>query len=152
MHNPYDVMTKGLLEGTLTEPCEVCAKAEIVTDAKAIDTLAVLDPTRLHELDGRGLIDLPRMGLAEYTAKEETMGYYLEGLKLLEERDRQVRNEALAPLFHQSERKLKRALTDTERTAMLARLVTLGAMRLGDVVLDLDGPQLAAWLADPLAK
>jgi len=35
---------------------------------------------------------------------------------------------------------------------VLARLESLGADRLGDVVLDLSAPELAAWLADPAAQ
>jgi hypothetical protein len=33
-----------------------------------------------------------------------------------------------------------------------ARLKTLGADRLGDVVLDLSAPELADWLGDPAAR
>jgi hypothetical protein len=50
MHNPYDVMAKGLLEGTLSGPCEVRTEEEAVADAKAMDTVVVPDPARLAEL------------------------------------------------------------------------------------------------------
>jgi isocitrate lyase len=49
-------------------------------------------------------------------------------------------------------RRLQRALTDVERAVIVARLDTLGADRLGDVVLDLSAPELSAWLADPAAR
>ena len=53
---------------------------------------------------------------------------------------------------HQFERKLGRTLAAEERATLRARLVSLGAERLGDVVLDLDGPALLAWLVDPAAR
>jgi hypothetical protein len=56
---------------------------------------------------------------------------------------------ALAPLVHQFSRRLGRPITDTERAELLRRLDTLGADRIGDVVLDLTPHALAAWLADP---
>ena len=304
MHNPYDVMAKGLLEGTLSGPCEVRTEEEVVTDAKAMDTVVVPDPTRLAELDGRGLFgrfardaqqvcvfeayqeppspdetdycllrvtalqakkyaawkarpasergvppvrarlclvsagspdaarkewalvqrpgwptgclwtgsargpyvivvselprtqetlmarmmgkddtllrayddlhalpedawerraaasvlvtlrrDLQRMGLPGYTRSEDVMGIYQEGLKLLEEERREARAEGMrAPLLHLFERRLRRALTEDERATVLARLGVEGPVRLSDVVLDLDGAQLAAWLADPDAR
>jgi exonuclease VII small subunit len=52
---------------------------------------------------------------------------------------------------HQFERRLRRALTDAERDTVRARFTTLGPERLGDVVLDLEGDALAAWIADPAA-
>lgn len=55
-------------------------------------------------------------------------------------------------LFHQFTRKLERPLTERERATLLRRLDTLGPGRLGDVVLDLDAPALAAWLASPRAR
>ena len=62
-----------------------------------------------------------------------------------------VRDEGLAPLIHQFERKLKRNLTSVERGLLLARLTSLGASRLGDVVLDFDSSELQKWLDDPNA-
>jgi hypothetical protein len=58
----------------------------------------------------------------------------------------------LRPLLRLFERRLARALTGAEHTALVARLTALGPDRLGDVVLDLDPPALAAWLADPDAR
>jgi hypothetical protein len=58
----------------------------------------------------------------------------------------------LEPLVRQLARKLGRPVRDDERQAVQQRLSTLGAERLGDVVLDLSGEELATWLADPDAK
>jgi len=38
------------------------------------------------------------------------------------------------------------------RAVLRQRLATLGADRLGDVVLDLEAVTLSAWLADPAAR
>ena len=59
------------------------------------------------------------------------------------------REEALVRLF---ERKLTRPLGADERTRLVERLARLGPDRLGDMLLDLDPPRLAAWLADPSAR
>jgi hypothetical protein len=61
------------------------------------------------------------------------------------------RAEGLAPLFRLYVRRLGRELTEQEHTTLRVRLDSLGPDRLGDV-LDLDGTQLAEWLADPEAK
>jgi len=60
--------------------------------------------------------------------------------------------KGLAPLAHQFERRLKRRLSQDERSILQIRLHHLGPDRLGDVVLDLDPNALAAWLADPNAE
>jgi flagellar biosynthesis/type III secretory pathway protein FliH len=60
--------------------------------------------------------------------------------------------QGLAPLLRLFSRRLDRALTASERDVVVARLDSLGADRLGDVVLDLPAPALAAWLADPDAQ
>ena len=60
--------------------------------------------------------------------------------------------QGLQPLQHQFERRLSRALTPSEQATLHQRLTTLGADRLGDVVLDLDTAALSAWLADPKAS
>jgi hypothetical protein len=64
----------------------------------------------------------------------------------------QGREQGLAPLIRQFTRKLGRPVTDRERATLVRRLDSLGADRLGDVVLDLDAPALAAWLANPRAR
>ncbi len=70
----------------------------------------------------------------------------------LETQQRIGMEKGLRPLLRQVERRLARALTETEHAALVARLTALGPDRLGDVVLDLDPPALAAWLADPDAR
>ena len=54
-------------------------------------------------------------------------------------------------LVHQFERKLGRGLTDGQRITLHARLASLGASRLGDVVLDFDSAELQNWLDNPSA-
>ncbi len=49
------------------------------------------------------------------------------------------------------ERKVGRALGPAELATLRARLRAVGPERVGDVVLDLDGPALLAWLIDPVA-
>ncbi len=65
---------------------------------------------------------------------------------------REQATRAQHALEHQFERRLHRALTDSERDTLRVRLTSLGPERLGDVVLDLDGDALAAWIADPSAR
>jgi hypothetical protein len=55
----------------------------------------------------------------------------------------------LKPLRHQFERRLGRPLTEAERHTVAQRFESVGADRLGDVVLDLTAEALAAWLHDP---
>jgi len=57
------------------------------------------------------------------------------------------RLEGLQPLAHLFARRLGRPLSAGEFGRVRERLGTLGAARLGDVVLDLDPAALAAWLA-----
>jgi hypothetical protein len=56
--------------------------------------------------------------------------------------------EGLKPLAHQFERRLGRPLTSGEHHTLRQRLTRLGAVRLGDVVLDFSPEALAAWLSD----
>lgn len=56
------------------------------------------------------------------------------------------RQEGLAPLVHQFERRLGRALTPEERSTLADRLHEQGAEKVGDAVLDLPREALAAWL------
>ncbi len=69
--------------------------------------------------------------------------------KGIEEGHEKGREEGLGPLRHQFERKLGRAMTDAERKTLHARLEALGPDSVGDVVLDLDGEALGAWLRSP---
>lgn len=64
---------------------------------------------------------------------------------------REGMREGIAPLLRLFARRVGRELTDQEHAVVVARLATLGADRLGDVVLDLPATELAAWLADPSA-
>ena len=59
------------------------------------------------------------------------------------------RSEGLGAVEHQFARRLGRAVTPAEHAELLRRLDTLGAARIGDVVLDMAPDALAAWLADP---
>ena len=61
------------------------------------------------------------------------------------------RKEGLGAVVHQFERKMARALTEKEREVLYARAAERGVEHLGDVVLDLDGPALTAWLVAPAA-
>jgi hypothetical protein len=63
-----------------------------------------------------------------------------------------ARRMGLQPLQHLFERRLSRRLDPSEQVVLSQRLVTLGADRLGDVVLDMDAAALSAWLADPAAS
>jgi hypothetical protein len=72
-------------------------------------------------------------------------------LRLVPEAADEAVQRGLQPLQHQFERRLGRRLSPSEQAVLHHRLETLGADRLGDVVLDLDAATLSAWLADPAA-
>jgi hypothetical protein len=57
--------------------------------------------------------------------------------------------KGMGAVEQQFQRRLGRAITAAEHRELLRRVDTLGAARLGDVVLDLTPEALAAWLADP---
>jgi len=76
-------------------------------------------------------------------------GTYEERMRRAKDEGRQ---EGLAPLLRQFERKLARPLVNDERTRVIERLARLGPDRLGDVVLDLEPANLAAWLSDSKAR
>src|SRR5258706_227862 len=57
--------------------------------------------------------------------------------------------KGLGPLAHLFARRLGRPLTPEERAVIVQRLDTVGAARLGDLVLDLAPDALAAWLCAP---
>lgn len=82
--------------------------------------------------------------LAELNAWYEQYEAQLRGEGLREG----LREGQLTVLARQFERKLHRRLADAERETLRARLAREGDA-LGDVVLDLDPPALAAWLAAP---
>lgn len=90
------------------------------------------------------LIDLVKYG--------EDKGRKQGRLEGRQEGRQEGRSTGLAPLLRQFERRLGRELTDCERTRINKRLDRLGPERLGDVVLDLNPAELAAWLATPRAR
>lgn len=102
--------------------------------------------------------EMPRMGIGEYSPEEDTMRYQ-EAVEIMEQENAQIRaegvregmREGIAPLLRLYHRKLGRGLSAAEQQTLLTRLGTVGAERLGDLVLDLDGPALDHWLHDPLA-
>ena len=57
--------------------------------------------------------------------------------------------KGMGAVERQFQRRLGRAITAAEHRELLRRVDTLGAARLGDVVLDLTPEALAAWLAEP---
>jgi hypothetical protein len=73
-------------------------------------------------------------------------------LRLAPEAADEAVRQGLQPLRHLFERRLGRRLDAAEQALLQRRLATLGADRLGDVVLDLDAGALAVWLADPDAR
>ncbi|MEZ4299720.1 MAG: hypothetical protein R3B70_32525 [Polyangiaceae bacterium] len=88
---------------------------------------------------------------------EEEKELLVNGLKLIEAIEkkgwRQGRSEGKLGVFtHQFARKLGAPLSDSQQQSIAQRMKTLGADRLGEVVLDLDAAALAAWLADPDAR
>jgi hypothetical protein len=72
-------------------------------------------------------------------------------LRLVPEAADEAVQRGLQPLQHLFERRLSRQFSPAEQAILRQRLATLGADRLGDVVLDLDAATLSAWLADPAA-
>ncbi|MEZ4310245.1 MAG: hypothetical protein R3F14_19565 [Polyangiaceae bacterium] len=92
---------------------------------------------------------------------EEERELLVNGLKLIEaiekkgwrQGQRQGRSEGKLGVFtHQFARKLGAPLSEAQQESIARRMKTLGADRLGEVVLDLDAAALAAWLADPDAR
>jgi hypothetical protein len=105
--------------------------------------------------------DLPRIGWDTDLEEDPMLRSYAE-MKQRYEADRaEARQEGiekgivegrLLTLRELIERRLHRPLDDAERATLDARLHTLGAARLDEVVLDFTSAALAAWLADPDAR
>ena len=74
------------------------------------------------------------------------------GSKLAKKLGAEGRNEGLDAVEHQFARRLGRPVTPAEHAELLRRLGTLGAARIGDVVLDLAPDALGHWLGDPDAR
>jgi hypothetical protein len=106
----------------------------------------------------------PLEGQTHTIDDEEVAMTYQEMQQVYENTQRRARKEGikkgrkkglkkgLAPLVCLFQRKLDRPLSTEERATLVRRLDTHGPDRLGNVVIDLDAPVLAAWLADPDAK
>ena len=94
----------------------------------------------VEALDKHGLRSLPVAALYdELTARRCNDGW--------------VEARAIAAtLGRQFARRLGRPLAAAERAALAARIGALGAERVEEVVLDLDGAALGTWLADPAAR
>ena len=101
---------------------------------------------------GDKLIAVIREKFMNTTAFPESEAFKAFRLEL--EARGEVRGEAraLALLVRQFERKIGRALTPDERTRLQERLHVVGPERLGDIVLDLAGAELARWLTDVSAR
>ena len=102
-------------------------------------------------------MEIGTLALTERTPEEEAImaaqDLYEQWEKEHEARGKTLGlKEGLEPLVRLYERRLGRALAESERAGLRDRLSTLGASRLGDVVLDLSSEELGAWLADPSAK
>ena len=105
--------------------------------ALPVPVRALFDRDAAHEVTLRNL--LASKGYADLEAlRQEGRG---EGLK-----------EGLAPLLRLFQRRLGRALSESERAAVALHLDRVGPDRLGDVVLDLAPAELAAWVADSDAR
>lgn len=104
----------------------------------------------LREIDERS------KRVSERLSKEEkeiqmTADELYESIK--DEGRKEGQNEAqLRTLAHQFERKLGRKLKKDEQARLRQRIEALGANRVSDVVIDLDGTQLARWLKDAAAR
>jgi hypothetical protein len=89
-----------------------------------------------------------------YTPEEEALLLdFFRGSKIAEKVANEGRDQGLSEgigaVEHQFARRLGRPITPAEHAELLRRVGTLGAARIGDVVLDLAPDALAAWLADP---
>jgi len=143
------------------------------TFVEAVDELLALpEGARERRVAGPLLVqlrgDLPRMGVTLTWAtleEHEAMISYEEAQQIWDKREADAiatkhamveTQRAVAESLHgaqrQFERRLGRPLTSAERETVSARFRSPGPERVFDVVLDLDAPALAAWLADPDAR
>ena len=94
-----------------------------------------------------------RSRLVQRIARDERLRGMEEGLQRgVQEGLQRGVERGVAAIERQFQRRLGRALTAAEHDELLRRVDTLGAERIGDVVLDLATDVLAAWLADPAAR
>ena len=92
----------------------------------------------------------------EDAAMVDLSGYWEWKKQVLAEGKAEGKAEGVAKVFQALERlyerRLGRALRPDESATLLVRLDTLGAARIGDVVLDLEADALARWIAAPDAS
>ncbi len=106
----------------------------------------------IYETNERITVDEIKVLVAGIVGKEAENEVMTLAERLRQEGETRGLSKGLAPLTHLFERRLKRHLSEDERSALQERLHHLGPDRLGDVVLDLAPEALAAWLADPDAR
>ncbi len=127
-------------KGTLTAPGVL---------ALPVPVKALFDPDAAHEVTLRNLLSRKGyQGLDALRAAARKEGLDAGRKEGLDAGRKEGLDAGLGPLHHQFVRRLGRALSLAEHNELVRRLDTLGAARLGDVVLDLPPEALAAWLAD----
>lgn len=94
---------------------------------------------------------MPDVILEDFVKIGEDIGEQRGLQKGLQQGLQQGLNDGLAPLARLFARRLNRPLSEQELQLLVTRLDSLGANRLGDVVLDLDSDALQAWLTNPSA-
>lgn len=120
----------------LVRPGEVLTAPGVLQNAVPIE--ALYDRSAAHEVALKNL--LQRKGYSDLDAVRAESNE--KGI------ERGIEKGIERTLAHQFERRLGRALSEPERVTFRARLSALGPERLGEVVLDLDGVALLAWLSD----
>lgn len=127
------------------------AEDAVITDRcfrVPVPVKALVDRVLADDTVARALIARGNRVLVEALAQREDKGRkegHNEGRK-------EGLDQGIGPLVHQFERRLRRTLSEEERSVLQGRLGSHGPARLGDVVLDLDPEVLARWLADPNAR
>jgi predicted transposase/invertase (TIGR01784 family) len=140
---------------------------ERLRDANLVRWVAFFNASNKRELEtavrGDPIMQEAKRQLEELSADPEVrhwaqrraLGQKLHHFVLAEERregHEKGLEEGLAPLARLYERRLGRALAESEHAILRERLTTLGPDRLGDVVLDLSSEELGRWLADLAAE
>jgi hypothetical protein len=103
-------------------------QAQLEVEARLAEERRLLEALRAEE----------RRQLEALRAEERRQ---LEALRAEERRDAELKQ-----LVHQFERRVGRRLTGDERDVLAACVKTQGSEYIADLVLDLSGPELAAWL------
>jgi hypothetical protein len=118
-------------EGLLDDPCL----------ASPIPVQALLQATsaaQVQEVVARGVIETKHPVIEQVIEQGRQCGIH-QGIQ-------QGIHQGLAPLVRLLERRLARGLTAAEHQTLLKRLSEQGAELVGDAVLDLPEPEIAAWL------